>query len=70
MAFCEPAEQRGNQFLYLKQDVAAFHNNLDTALPNSDNQLHNQKSNLKFDIENASRGIEEWVFLSGPCESP
>ncbi|KDR76682.1 hypothetical protein GALMADRAFT_139581 [Galerina marginata CBS 339.88] len=44
MAFHKPAEQRGNEFLYLKQDVVAFHGNLDTALPNSDNQLHDQRN--------------------------
>ncbi|KDR68863.1 hypothetical protein GALMADRAFT_1353274 [Galerina marginata CBS 339.88] len=59
MAFHEPAEQRGNEFLYLKQDVVAFHGNLDTALPNSDNQLHNQRDSLNSDISNREREIAD-----------
>lgn len=59
MAFHDPAEQRGNQFLNLKQNVAAFKIDLNKALPNSDNQLHNQRNNWNADIENTVRGIEE-----------
>lgn len=59
MAFHDPAEQCGNEFLYLKQEVTAFHKNLDTALLNSDNQLHNQKNRLNSEIENTVRAIEE-----------
>ncbi|KDR68871.1 hypothetical protein GALMADRAFT_1353281 [Galerina marginata CBS 339.88] len=58
-AFHEPAENRGNEFLYLKQEVAAFHNNLDTALPNSDNQMHNERNRLNSEIDNMLREIED-----------
>ncbi|KDR69121.1 hypothetical protein GALMADRAFT_215403 [Galerina marginata CBS 339.88] len=70
-AFHEPAVQRGNQFLSLREEVSRFRGNLNDALPKIDNKMKTQIETLKSDIKFLENGMYELKnqFEKYECEN-